>query len=42
MSTLTPPVSKQEAAKIQLEKLAETAVIHDVVSPIECDWDALK
>lgn len=42
MATLTPPVSQQEAAKIKLGKLAKTAVIHDVISPIEDSWDALK
>jgi len=42
MATLTPPVSQQLAAKVKLEKLAATAVIHDVVSPIGDSWDALK
>lgn len=42
MATLTPPVSQQQAAKMKLEQLAKTAVIHDVVSPIEDSWDALK
>ena len=42
MATLTPPVSQQDAARVKLDKLAETSVIHDVISPIEDDWDALK
>jgi prevent-host-death family protein len=42
MATLTPPVSQQDAARAKLAKLAETAVIHDVVSPIEAEWDVLK
>ena len=42
MATLTPPISQQDAARIKLEKLAETAVIHDVISPVEEDWDVLK
>ena len=42
MATLTTPVSQQQAAKMKLEQLAKTAVIHDVVSPIEDSWDALK
>jgi len=42
MATLTPPVSQQASARIKLEKLAKTAVIHDVVSPIKDDWHALK
>jgi len=42
MATLMPPVSRQDAARAKLAKLADTAVIHDVVSPIEDHWDALK
>lgn len=42
MATLTPPVSQQDTARAKLKKLAETAVIHDVISPIEDEWDALK
>ena len=42
MATLTPPVSQQEAARLKLERLATTAVIHDVVSPIGESWDALQ
>ena len=42
MATLTPPVSLQDAAKTKLEKLAKTAVVHDVISPIGDGWDALK
>ncbi len=42
LATLTPPVSQQDAAKTKLGKLAGTAVIHDVISPIEDRWDALK
>jgi len=42
MATLSPPVSEQDAAKIRLGKLAETAVINDVITPIEDSWDALK
>lgn len=42
MATLTPPVSRQDVAKTKLGKLAKTAVIHDVVSPNEDSWDAMK
>jgi prevent-host-death family protein len=42
LATLTPPVSQQDAAKLKLGKLAGTAVVHDVVSPIEDSWDAMK
>jgi len=42
MATLTPPVSQQDTARAKLEKLAKTAVINDVISPVKDDWDALK
>ena len=42
MATLTPPVSQQDAAKTKLLDLSKTAVIHDVVSPVEDSWDALE
>lgn len=42
LATLTPPVGQQNAAKTKLGKLAGTAVIHDVISPVEDSWDALK
>lgn len=42
LATLTPPVSQRNAAKLKLKKLSKTAVIKDVVSPIEQSWDAMK
>jgi prevent-host-death family protein len=42
LASLTPPVSQREAARTKLESLAETALIHDVVSPIGENWDAAK
>jgi len=42
MATLTPPVSRQDVARTKLGKLAKTAVIHDVVSPLGDSWDAMK
>jgi len=42
MATLNPPVGQQKAARLQLDKLATTAVINDVISPGEDSWDALK
>lgn len=41
LATISPPVNKQLLAKEQLSKLAETAKIYDVVTPIESDWNAL-
>jgi len=42
LASLTPPVCQQEAARTKLGSLAETALIHDVVSPIGENWDAMK
>lgn len=42
LATLTPPVSQHTAAKARLKALAKTAAIHDVVSPTDESWDALK
>ena len=40
MATLVSPVSLQEEARAKLDELAETAVIHDVVSPVDERWEA--
>ncbi len=42
LATLAPPVSQHKNAKTRLRNLAKTAVIHDVLSPIEGSWDAMK
>ena len=42
MATLTPPVSQQVAARIKLDKLAKSAVIHDVITPVDDSWDAMQ
>ncbi len=42
LATLTPPAAQQTFAKDKLKQLAKTAVIHDVISPIEDAWDAMK
>jgi len=42
MATLSPPVSRQEGARLKLAKLAKTAVLHDVISPLKDDWNVLK
>ncbi len=41
LATISPPVDQCGLAKQQLKGLASTAKIHDVVSPIEDNWDAL-
>jgi len=40
LATLTPPISQHDVAKEKLRKLATTAIVHDVISPIGDDWDA--
>jgi antitoxin (DNA-binding transcriptional repressor) of toxin-antitoxin stability system len=42
LALLTPPVSQQATARTKLSMLAETAVIHDVISPIGERWDAVE
>jgi prevent-host-death family protein len=42
MATLTPPVSQQEMAANRLGELAKTAILGDVLSPIEDSWDVMK
>ncbi len=42
LATLSPPLSQQDAAAAKLAALANTAVIHDVLSPIDERWDALQ
>jgi prevent-host-death family protein len=40
MATLISPVNRQEEARARLEELARTAVLHDVVSPLDEPWEA--
>lgn len=42
LATIIPPVSQREAARAELSELAKTAEIHDVVSPVDADWDILE
>lgn len=41
LATIVPPIDKNQQAKAQLEQLAKSAVIGDIVSPIVDKWDAL-
>ncbi len=41
LATISPPINKRLLAKQQLNKLAETVKIYDVVAPLESDWNAL-
>ena len=40
LATITSPQNKKELAKKQLDTLASNAIIHDIVSPTECEWNA--
>ena len=41
LATITPPVGQKKLAREQLQALAQDAVIGDVVSPTESDWEAM-
>ena len=40
MATLISPVDHREEARARLDELARTAVLHDVVSPLDEPWEA--
>lgn len=42
IAMLVPMENKMEASKNALKQLRKTAVVGDVVSPIEEDWKAMK
>ncbi|WP_250655466.1 type II toxin-antitoxin system Phd/YefM family antitoxin [Alkalimarinus coralli] len=42
LATITPPENQKQQAKKQLKALATNAKLHDITSPIDSDWDALK
>ncbi len=42
LATISPPEDKMELARKQLKALASNAVIHDVVSPTDNEWDAMS
>ena len=42
LATVGPPASPGNVARARLRELAETAVIHDVVSPIRESWNAME
>ena len=41
LATVIPPIDKRAQAKARLKELSKTAVIGDVVSPLDEPWDAL-
>ena len=42
LASVTAPEDKKAIAKKQLNSLATTAQLHDVITPIESEWDALQ
>jgi len=42
LATLTPPMSQRNSSRTKLQQLAKTAVVDDVLSPIEENWDVMK
>ena len=42
LASISAPEDKKEIAKKQLSSLATTAIIHDVITPIESEWDVLQ
>jgi len=42
LATITPPENQKEQARQKLKELASSAKIHDIISPIDCDWDVLS
>ena len=42
LATITPPQNKMELAKKTLKALGANAIVHDVVSPTESEWDAMS
>lgn len=41
LATVTPPISQNSTARHKLRKLAKTAQIHDVLSPVDTDWEVM-
>ena len=41
LATIVPPIDKNRHAKAKLKQLAKSAVINDVVSPGNDEWDIL-
>lgn len=41
LATIVPPLDQNHQAKAKLRQLAKTAVVKDIVSPVDDKWDAL-
>ena len=42
VAKLVPPDYDRENAQKRLKELSKTAVLHDIISPIDENWDAVK
>ena len=42
LATIVAPIDQKQRAKTKLKRLAKTAKIHDVTSPIGVQWDAMQ
>ncbi len=40
LATITPPIQQKQQAKQQLEQLAKSAKIDDVINPTDSNWEA--
>ena len=39
IATIAPPINQKQIAQQQLEQLAKSAHVMDVVTPIDSEWD---
>jgi len=42
VAKLVPPDDSQENARKKLKEISKTAVLHDIVSPIDVQWKGMK
>lgn len=40
LATIIPPIHQKGLAQEQLSKLAKSAEIYDIITPIDSEWDA--
>jgi len=42
VAKLVPPDDKQENARKKLKEIGKKAKLHDIVSPVDVQWEAMK
>ncbi|MBC8184835.1 type II toxin-antitoxin system prevent-host-death family antitoxin [candidate division KSB1 bacterium] len=42
VAKLVPPEDSQEHAKKRLKEIGESAKLHDIISPIDAQWESMK